>query len=75
LVKAMLKELADGTSDPDHRHRAVEVLRFRFWVSQRRACRMVGQHRSTQRLPGRMIQRSWPGRLTAGSAARGHHGM
>ena len=50
---------------PDHRHRAVEVLRFRFWVSQRRACRMVGQHRSTQRLPGRMIQQFWPGRLTA----------
>jgi putative transposase len=28
----------------------VQVLRDRFGVSQRRACRVVGQHRSTQRL-------------------------
>ncbi len=26
------------------------MLRLRFGVSQRRACRVVGQHRSTQRL-------------------------
>jgi putative transposase len=31
----------------------VEVLRQRFGVSQRRACRIVGQHRSTQRTPRR----------------------
>jgi putative transposase len=28
----------------------VQVLRDRFGVSQRRACTVVGQHRSTQRL-------------------------
>lgn len=34
---------------PGRRRRAVEVLRQRFGVSQRRACAVVGQHRSTQR--------------------------
>ena len=31
---------------PDRRRRAVTVLRERFGVSERRACRVVGQHRS-----------------------------
>ena len=34
---------------PDCRRRAVTVLVERFGVSQRRACRVVGQHRTTQR--------------------------
>lgn len=34
---------------PDRRRRAVVVLCERFGVSERRACRVVGQHRSTQR--------------------------
>src|SRR5262249_46642597 len=34
---------------PDRRRRAVVVLQQRFRVSQRRACRVVGQHRSAQR--------------------------
>jgi hypothetical protein len=34
---------------PDRRRRAVVVLRERFGVSERRACRVVGQHRSAQR--------------------------
>lgn len=38
---------------PDRRRRAVVVLRERFGVSERRACRVVGQHRSTQRRPAR----------------------
>ena len=38
---------------PDRRRRAVVVLQQRFGVSQRRACRVVGQHRSTQRRPAR----------------------
>ena len=38
---------------PDRRRRAVSVLVERFGVSQRRACRVVGQHRSTQRRPSR----------------------
>ncbi len=40
---------------PDRRRRAVEVLQGRFGVSERRACRVVGQHRSTQRRPARPI--------------------
>ena len=36
---------------PDRRRVAVERLQERFGVSQRRACRVVGQHRSTQRRP------------------------
>jgi len=38
---------------PDRRRRAVSVLVERFGVSQRRASRVVGQHRSTQRRPPR----------------------
>lgn len=34
---------------PDRRRRAVQALQRRFGVSQRRACAVVGQHRSTQR--------------------------
>ncbi len=40
---------------PDRRRRAVVALQGRFGVSQRRACRVVGQHRSTQRRPARPI--------------------
>ena len=36
---------------PDRRRIAVERVQVRFRVSQRRACRVVGQHRSTQRRP------------------------
>ncbi len=38
---------------PERRRRAVVVLCKRFGVSERRACRVVGQHRSTQRKPCR----------------------
>src|ERR1700691_3753211 len=36
---------------PDRRRRAVVALQVRFGVSERRACRLIGQPRSTQRLP------------------------
>ena len=36
---------------PDRRRIAVERIQERFGVSQRRACAVVGQHRSTQRRP------------------------
>ncbi|WP_255113534.1 DDE-type integrase/transposase/recombinase [Synechococcus lacustris] len=36
---------------PERRRRAVVVLHDRFRVSQRRACRLTGQHRNTQRRP------------------------
>ncbi|WP_412778669.1 IS3 family transposase [Rhodococcus qingshengii] len=46
----MLKELKPGKLvSPDRRRRAVEVLRERFGVSERRACAVVGQSRSVQR--------------------------
>lgn len=38
---------------PERRRRAAVVLVERFGVSQRRACRVIGQHRSTQRRPPR----------------------
>ncbi len=38
---------------PERRRRAVVVICERFGVSERRACRLVGQHRSTQRKPCR----------------------
>jgi putative transposase len=36
---------------PNRRRQAAVLLQDEFGVSQRRACRVVGQHRSTQRLP------------------------
>jgi len=36
---------------PERRRRAVVHLQARFGVSQRRACRVAGQHRTTQRRP------------------------
>ena len=35
---------------PDCRRRAVQALQVQFGVTERRACRVVGQPRSTQRL-------------------------
>jgi putative transposase len=40
---------------PELRRRAVVVLVERFGVSERRACRLLGQHRSTQRRPPRPV--------------------
>ncbi len=34
---------------PSRRRRAVDMLQERLGISQRRGCRIVGQHRSTQR--------------------------
>jgi putative transposase len=53
LDKAMLKELAWKLLIAERRRRAVVVLVDRFGVSERGACRVVGQHRSTQRLAPR----------------------
>ena len=45
-----LKELARGNFlSPARRRRAVLALRDRLGMSERRACRLAGQHRSTQR--------------------------
>ncbi|MDQ3642140.1 MAG: IS3 family transposase, partial [Actinomycetota bacterium] len=50
LDKAMLKELGRGKLlTPERRRRAAVHLQGRFGVSERRACRVVGQYRSTQR--------------------------
>lgn len=40
---------------PDRRRAAVVVLQQRFRVSERRACRVVGQHRSAQRRSQRAV--------------------
>jgi hypothetical protein len=45
----LLKELAGKLLTPERRRRAVEVLQCRFGVSERRACRVAGQHHATQR--------------------------
>ncbi|MGH7876751.1 MAG: IS3 family transposase [Candidatus Dormibacteraceae bacterium] len=46
----MLKEVGEGKIlGPARRRDAVSHLRERFGVSERRACRAVGQHRATQR--------------------------
>ena len=61
-LKKLLAEAEPGQGDaqgvrggkmvtPDRRRVAVERLVDRFGVSQRRACRVVGQARSTQRRP------------------------
>ncbi len=51
---------------PGRRRRAVGTLQERFGVSERRACRVAGQHRSTQRKqprPGRSENERLAGRL------------
>ncbi|MEZ5281293.1 MAG: IS3 family transposase [Acidimicrobiales bacterium] len=51
LDKAMLKEIGVGKLlTPNRRRDAAQMCQDRFGVSQRRACRVVGQPRSTQRL-------------------------
>ncbi|WP_430300457.1 IS3 family transposase [Rhabdothermincola salaria] len=51
LDKSVLKEIGGGKLlTPNRRRSAVSMLRDRFGVSERRACKVVGQHRSTQRL-------------------------
>ena len=51
LDKEMLKGVGRGKLlTPNRKRAAVVMLRDRFGVSERRACRVVGQHRSTQRL-------------------------
>ena len=50
LEKAALKEIARGKfSSPQHRRAAVHHLIAVMNVSERFACRVIGQHRSTQR--------------------------
>jgi hypothetical protein len=58
LAEAELEGHAQGAGGgklltPGRRRRAVVGLVDRFGVSQRRACRVAGQHRSTQRLTPR----------------------
>ena len=45
----MLKDLQSGKWSPIRRHDAVAFLVRRHRVSERRACRVIGQHWSTQR--------------------------
>ena len=40
---------------PERRRRAVTHLRSRFRVSERRACRLASQHRSSQRYQRRLV--------------------
>jgi hypothetical protein len=50
LVNDMLREVARGKMvTPRRRWMAVVSLQDRFGVSERRACRVLAQHRSTQR--------------------------
>jgi transposase-like protein len=50
---SMLQDLTQGEIVSAARRReAVEYLKERYQVSERRACRLVGQHRSTQRYGG-----------------------
>ncbi|WP_370561624.1 IS3 family transposase [Cyanobium sp. NS01] len=56
LEKAMLKDLGRGKLlSPERRRRAVTVLQERYRASERLACRVVGQHRSTQRHGGKVV--------------------
>ena len=64
LDKQMLQEAVQKkVLTPDARRRAVRHLREAFGVSERRACRGLGQHRSTQRRRPR--PREWEQRLVA----------
>jgi hypothetical protein len=64
---------------PNQRRRVVGMLMERFGVSQRRACRVVGQARSTQRLAPRLPDdekpRSGLGCATLRNVDRGGDGV
>ena len=46
----MLKDVASGKLvSPERRRQAVEVIRGKYGLSERQACRIVGQPRETQR--------------------------
>ena len=49
LDKQILKEAAGETSKPSRRRQCTDHVCDRLGVSERRACRVLGQHRSTQR--------------------------
>ncbi|MEJ2372125.1 MAG: IS3 family transposase [Gemmatimonadales bacterium] len=50
LDKLILAEAAKGKLlSPSRRRRCIELVRGKLGVSERRACRVLGQHRSTQR--------------------------
>ena len=49
LENQALKEISRGLVGPACRRQAAAMLRDRLGVSERWACRVVGQHRSTQR--------------------------
>ncbi len=63
---------------PNRRRDAVTVLRDEFGVSERRACKVVGQHRSTQRLepppiPDEEVDlRAWLREFSREHPRRGH---
>ncbi len=40
---------------PERRRRVVQVLQERYRAFERRVCRVVGQHRSTQRYPAKAV--------------------
>jgi transposase len=49
VEKAALREIARELVSPSRRRPAVAMLQERLGLSQRRACRITGQHRSVQR--------------------------
>ena len=49
LEKLILREAASGNFQPGRRRRCIEHVMTKFDVSERLACRVLGQHRSTQR--------------------------
>jgi hypothetical protein len=40
---------SNATSSPERRWQAVDGIRGKYGLSERQACRIVGQHRGTQR--------------------------
>src|SRR4051794_749810 len=55
LENLALREIARGNWCPSRRRRAAHMLQQRLGLSQRRACHIVGQHRSTQRHEPRAV--------------------
>jgi len=56
---SILKEVGRGKLlSPANRRAAVEHVRWKLAVSERRACRMIGQPRSSQRYAGRKVEKN-----------------
>ena len=63
----ILKEVANGNSEPGPTASGHQIRHSSFLITQRRACRVIGQHRSVQRR--KLVENTYRTRLATCSRA------